>query len=431
VQEARWIVRTRVEQAALDLHRAHQPRPPSYRYALPEMPLGFVLLCTFARPSSPLLHKLLWLIGHASSLLACATPSTSATKAGNGTDAAASAMGIAASPVAEGGVREAIYRAVTLGTQLVQLLLVREQGLGEKAARVRREQERVQRWAYWDANPFEPCRAELVRLQAELWRKLPPARSGGSPLVHALHEELVMGDACTPARRSALAGAVIVLRAVASERPSLASRPLALATLCVLRHMRGVLRGRFATLLRAECITGDAMHALLDLVSDADEDDRWASLGANSDEEAWDEDGGGTANVMQLPMPALAVPAAAGAPLDSAAARRSTCCQAALLLLDDLAADAHSAPTAFELLGLTPAHSSAVSARLPGDGQPRSDDELLRTLLAQAALLRTTLQRGAVRNPHTRTSAKCSHLPRPATRALRCFACRAVRRDHL
>ena len=31
VQEARWIVRTRVEQAALDLHRAHQPRPPSYR----------------------------------------------------------------------------------------------------------------------------------------------------------------------------------------------------------------------------------------------------------------------------------------------------------------------------------------------------------------------------------------------------------------
>ena len=173
------------------------------------------------------------------------------------------------------------------------------------------------------------------------------------------------------------------------------------------------------------------MHALLDLVSDADEDDRWASLGANSDEEAWDEDGGGTANVMQLPMPALAVPAAAGAPLDSAAARRSTCCQAALLLLDDLAADAHSAPTAFELLGLTPAHSSAVSARLPGDGQPRSDDELLRTLLAQAALLRATLQRGAVRNPHTRTSAKCSHLPRPATRALRCFACRAVRRDHL
>merc|ERR1740130_34114 len=43
--------------------------PPTYSYELPELPPALHLLCAFAAPRSPLLHKLLWLLAHASILL--------------------------------------------------------------------------------------------------------------------------------------------------------------------------------------------------------------------------------------------------------------------------------------------------------------------------------------------------------------------------
>ena len=103
-------------------------------------------------PLSPLLHKLLWLLAHASILL--------------GRPPAQLGAPPEHAPV--------VYRAAALALQLLQLLLLREAPLAEKLGRMRASHERVRKWACW-----RPEQAEaLARLHSELWRAMPPA---GSP----------------------------------------------------------------------------------------------------------------------------------------------------------------------------------------------------------------------------------------------------------
>lgn len=126
--------------------------PPTYSYELPELPPALHLLCAFAAPRSPLLHKLLWLLAHASILL--------------GRPPAQLGAPPEHAPV--------VYRAAALALQLLQLLLLREAPLAEKLGRMRASHERVRKWACW-----RPEQAEaLARLHSELWRAMPPA---GSP----------------------------------------------------------------------------------------------------------------------------------------------------------------------------------------------------------------------------------------------------------
>ena len=343
--------------------------PPEHR--LPELPPGLKLLSAFSLPRSPLLHRLLWLLVHASARLA---------------------------PLARGAMHFAhtsmpcavqLYRAASLGMQLLQLLLIREPALHAKLVRMFAAQKHVTSWACW-----RPAQREALRtLHADLRRSLPAASAIALPqaLTERLrlckidaHLGLALTTDARTTRLSALAATWLLLHASVRDQPRRCAEPLMLSALSVLRYARAQLGADFVTPLRAEeGVLSAARSASLLLLEPLGTNEASKSDSAGCDDDApdpWDAEALELAvgaptfvgrGASQRPAVAPALEALASCDKmrlsDPVGACSSPACQLLLLLLDELQRAA-PAPACHRVL------APSLTMLLELEAEPRSSE---------------------------------------------------------